>query len=1541
MQPSSKKWTRHREDQHGHTRLVNDNVQSEASETGPSVPGGPVRSRLIQLKQKLIEKVWMAGRNKVTTNHDRTTTMTGTTMSPTNDARPRTSPRLTTATSWNLFSREEEPNQHRSDGLQTVLNVPGNVSLSRQATEPDLRKLMTTTKLTFPSNGGSQSITLQLSPVAYHIPWETILTGLRSRSEESRWKSARDLRGHLQMAARELQVTQMALVTQDLHRRLFTLVTSTETVDRLAGITAVHELVNAFVSAAIGVASATSSMQIATPRLLSTEQLMLQPSSSSPPMMMTMTTPSSITPGSDSPLMVPMLESGGGLVKSEAALSLGVTENVARGMARFANYVRLLLPANDLITTRLATETLGILARTGGSLRNEIVEFELKRALEWLQPLVPVATAAVAHGQMNLMSPRRDFSSPIHSANLSNTSNGSVGGSTSSIPRTRHFSAAYSSRQALTNLSSSYPMIGVKGSASTDGRRYAASLVLKELTLNATTLVFPHAIEISLVLWSALRDRRTATRYAAVEALRALIQLMQHRDLPQSLPVYQNLYEEAIKGLMMLWTTPTMIVKSVDPEIVDGSLLALQELLSHAPVFMRDKWKELYDLIFRAQTIEDTAVHQSLFDLLPAMASYNPAFFIEHHLDTSMMLLRNHLVAHEKDKVSALLNCGKLAEVVGKEVSRFAGPILEVAKREIEHNGRGTPSTTTLAAIECWKSFVRVLNGELAEATAQMLTYVFELDIHESIALALVDMADHTMTISLSDTIFNHLQDLVRQVLRQARLGDLTRSMSDLQLTTSPKRSGRSPGKLEKSLVILDHYLHPHAQETLTNLARLRLALRILRSLQFPPRLIDMSLYDSIMDLMDGYQVEVRIEAVQTLLAMLHRGPFDWTSQDMVTERLVEEITIRILMLAVSDPDASVRETALSSLLDDTFDQQLVQADHIHSLFIALNDDVFTIRQLALRRISRLADRNPAYILPPLRRLLVQLLVELEYQRTTGRKEETAALLGHLMRECPKLVSPYREPIFRALMLRVRDPIASVAGRSLMALAELVKVCHEGMALHVDDIIPALIEALKDQGSSLKREQALETLHHLGSYLGCAMEPYLTYPELLNTLLQTIRSEGGSSSARSKATRVLGCLGALDPYLQRTLGHELGSIGDDHGFPLEKRVDGGAVVRNMNPPSITTTTTTAAAVGVAAASMMTTTSSSAIPLLEILASMGPSQDDYYLLLVIHSLMKILNDPSLSVHHAAVIQAFMSMFNTLGLRCAQYLAYIMPAFLQMFRNVPSGLFEFHLRQLASLLCMIGQHARPYADEVIHLVMSLWKDPQLNRTTNANLGVTGASNDAAGGSVAMNVANASHEDGAGAGSGSSGDGDSDTISYYSTLVSVIEALSIAMDSEFRKYTPLVLPILVDMCDRDMSDRRILYGRILHAFVVMASRLEDFIYMILPPILHACERLSSPQELRLHALHVLAYLVSRIDMSDYASPIVHMFVRLFASVGPELRSFTMQSLTAVACYTSQDFQMFIPLLTRVRWNMHITGVDIYIYMSLCYVYTSCVWI
>lgn len=50
----------------------------------------------------------------------------------------------------------------------------------------------------------------------------------------------------------------------------------------------------------------------------------------------------------------------------------------------------------------------------------------------------------------------------------------------------------------------------------------------------------------------------------------------------------------------------------------------------------------------------------------------------------------------------------------------------------------------------------------------------------------------------------------------------------------------------------------------------------------------------------------------------------------------------------------------------------------MRSLFIALNDEVMENREAAVVLIGRLAKHNPAHVMPPLRKALIQLLAELE-----------------------------------------------------------------------------------------------------------------------------------------------------------------------------------------------------------------------------------------------------------------------------------------------------------------------------------------------------------------------------------------------------------------------------------------------------------------------------------------------------------------------------------------------------------------------------------
>lgn len=71
-----------------------------------------------------------------------------------------------------------------------------------------------------------------------------------------------------------------------------------------------------------------------------------------------------------------------------------------------------------------------------------------------------------------------------------------------------------------------------------------------------------------------------------------------------------------------------------------------------------------------------------------------------------------------------------------------------------------------------------------------------------------------------------------------------------------------------------------------------------------------------------------------------------------------------------TDPD--IRYCVLASL-DERFDAHLAQAENLQALFVALNDEVFEIRELAICTIGRLSSMNPAFVMPFLRKMLIQV----------------------------------------------------------------------------------------------------------------------------------------------------------------------------------------------------------------------------------------------------------------------------------------------------------------------------------------------------------------------------------------------------------------------------------------------------------------------------------------------------------------------------------------------------------------------------------------
>lgn len=135
----------------------------------------------------------------------------------------------------------------------------------------------------------------------------------------------------------------------------------------------------------------------------------------------------------------------------------------------------------------------------------------------------------------------------------------------------------------------------------------------------------------------------------------------------------------------------------------------------------------------------------------------------------------------------------------------------------------------------------------------------------------------------------------------------------------------------------------------------------------------------------------VRQEAVLASCQLFVHDPICHQTSSHSIE-IVNDVLDKLLTVGITDPSAySVRHTSkLTTLgpiirrtvlekLDEKFDRHLAQADSIRSLFVALNDEVFQNRELAIMIIGRLAVHNPAYVMPSLRKSLIKLITELEY----------------------------------------------------------------------------------------------------------------------------------------------------------------------------------------------------------------------------------------------------------------------------------------------------------------------------------------------------------------------------------------------------------------------------------------------------------------------------------------------------------------------------------------------------------------------------------
>ena len=123
--------------------------------------------------------------------------------------------------------------------------------------------------------------------------------------------------------------------------------------------------------------------------------------------------------------------------------------------------------------------------------------------------------------------------------------------------------------------------------------------------------------------------------------------------------------------------------------------------------------------------------------------------------------------------------------------------------------------------------------------------------------------------------------------------------------------------------------------------------------------------------------------------------------------------------------------------------------------------------------------------------------------------------------------------MLRVLLQKANDVNPTVAANVLMCLGELACVAGEDAMPHVPELMQVILLRLSDS-SLIKRDAALHTLGQVCGSTGYVIAPLADYPQLLPLLGKILKTEN-NQPVRREVVKVLGILGALDPYSRKVM----------------------------------------------------------------------------------------------------------------------------------------------------------------------------------------------------------------------------------------------------------------------------------------------------------------------------------------------------------------------------------------------------------------------
>ncbi|KAJ5074525.1 serine/threonine-protein kinase mtor [Anaeramoeba ignava] len=952
------------------------------------------------------------------------------------------------------------------------------------------------------------------------------------------------------------------------------------------------------------------------------------------------------------------------------------------------------------------------------------------------------------------------------------------------------------------------------------------------------------------VIWNALKHNKVNIREAAVVTLRAGLKLINSREKKLRDQWYFKIYSEAQK-----------YIKQNNSDSIHGALLVFGELLSITDSFIESYFGEVCDLIFSFRDHKDKTVRKAVIYLIPLLAKFFPSDFVNRYLDISIKHTLNSLKKDYIDKTTIFQAIGDLSLAVNQQIMPYIKDIMQKIRDSL---------VVTKKKNYCPEAMICV-----AQLSSSLKTQLVE-EIKKN------NILDSMFNSGLSEILIRSLSQISRNI------PDLKLEIQERVLNTLSIILSRKPYFTPKSVIESTVNTNTRLNDSLTiaidsSTPQVILALQTLRTFDFGTNDLLEFVRDKVLVYLESETGEIRTEATTTCIKILVCSVSEKKEIGSFREKQVENILHKVLMLGIIDPDNRNRYAVFDSL-DQTLDPYLSKTSNLATLFVALNDEMFEIRELAITIIGRLSERNPSDVMPTLRKTLIQLLSELEYTQDLRLKEESARSLVHFIRSTKQLNKAYCKSILRDLLPKLTSLAKSkthsgIFMQVLAAIGELGMIGREHIAPYVDQLVALILETLQEQSDPVHRKIALYTLGQLIESTGWVIDPYVKFPRLMNTLLILLRT-GRDEQIKKDVLRIMGMLGALDPYRQKMVVSHISDVNENVAANAGR--SGGGVAVNGTGKRTKSRGGAAKVTGKrtedeisgrvggkggkdgakknekAARGNREKTSGTTDP---ILPGICLSFDKYYASVAIDALMKILADPTLATHHTMVVQALMFICKSLGTRIVPFLGQIMPSFLSAAKKSEPRLREFLFQQLPGIVTIVRHNIREYTDEILTLIREFWGD--------------------------------------------------DVLPYS---VQLLEQLSELSAAKFKVHLPSLLPLMFNSMLGENNDERKVTQIVLRALEQFGRNLDDAAHLVVPVLIKLFEQVNSPIGVRIAAIKTLGGLAIRVGLGDYSSRIMHSLTRVLCVNHGELRTAVMETFCSIAIQLQREYIIYVPMVGAV---------------------------